>query len=106
MRTVTTINGRTRIVDTAWRGGTATPGMAVITTTETIDEDDEGHMSSRTVVTCIEPQRTMVAAVSYAPPPAPASRSTPPTSTSRSPSGSRMSCGSIAIPGAGISSRR
>ena len=71
VRTVTTINGRTRIVDTAWRGGTATPGMAVITTTETTDEDDEGHILSRTVVTCIEPQRTMVAAVSYAPPPAP-----------------------------------
>ncbi len=71
VRTVTTINGRTRIVDTAWRGGTATPGMAVITTTETTDEDDEGHILSRTVVTCIEPQRTMVAAVSYPPPPAP-----------------------------------
>lgn len=71
VRTVTTINGRTRIVDTAWRGGAATPGMAVITTTETTDEDDEGRILSRTVVTCIEPQRTMVAAVSYAPPPAP-----------------------------------
>lgn len=69
VRTVTTVNGRKRVVDAAWAGGAATPGMAVITTTETTDEDDEGHVLSRTVVTCIEPQRAMVAVVTYTPPP-------------------------------------
>jgi clan AA aspartic protease (TIGR02281 family) len=48
-----------------------TPGMATITTTETTDEDGDGHVLSRTVVTCIEPQRTTVAVVAYAPPPVP-----------------------------------
>lgn len=68
VRTVTTVNGRTRVVDAVW-GGAATPGMATITTTETTDEDGEGHVLSRTFVTRIEPQRAMVAAVTYAPPP-------------------------------------
>lgn len=71
VRTVTTVNGRTRIVDAAWRGGTATPGMAVITTTETTDEDGEGNVFSRMVVICIEPQRAMVAVAAHAPPPVP-----------------------------------
>lgn len=72
VRTVTTLNGRTRIVDAAWPGGEATPGMASITTTETIDEDEEGRVLSRSVVTRIEPQRAMVAVVAYTPPPPPA----------------------------------
>lgn len=71
VRTVTTVNGRTRVIDTAWRGGEATPGMATITTTETTDEDGDGHVLSRTVVTHIEPQSAMVAVVTYAPPPPP-----------------------------------
>ncbi|WP_380783675.1 TIGR02281 family clan AA aspartic protease [Sphingomonas sp. R86520] len=71
VRTVTTVDGRTRIVDAAWQGGEATPGMAAITTTETTDEDGDGHVLSRTIVTCIEPQRATVAVVAYAPPPVP-----------------------------------
>ncbi|WP_129586152.1 retropepsin-like aspartic protease family protein [Sphingomonas montana] len=71
VRTVTTVNGRTSVIDVAWRGGEATPGMAAITTTETTDEDGEGHVLSRTIVTRIEPQRAAVVVVSYAPPPAP-----------------------------------
>ncbi|QCB42688.1 hypothetical protein E5673_11000 [Sphingomonas sp. PAMC26645] len=71
VRTVTTVNGRTRVGDAAWQGGVGTPGMATITTTETTDEDGDGHVLSRTVVTCIEPQRTTVAVVAYAPPPVP-----------------------------------
>lgn len=69
VRTVTTVNGRTRVVDAAWPGGATMPGMAAITTTETTDEDGEGHVLSRTIVTCIEPQRAMVAVVTYTPPP-------------------------------------
>jgi clan AA aspartic protease (TIGR02281 family) len=71
VRTVTSVNGRTRVIDTAWRGGEATPGMATITTTETTDEDGDGHVLSRTVVTYIEPQSAMVAVVTYTPPPPP-----------------------------------
>ncbi|MBB5730857.1 retropepsin-like aspartic protease family protein [Sphingomonas prati] len=69
VRTVTMVNGRTSIVDAAWRGGEATPGLAAITTTETTDEDEEGHVLSRTLVTRIEPQRATVVLLSYAPPP-------------------------------------
>jgi clan AA aspartic protease (TIGR02281 family) len=71
VRTVTTINGRTRVVDAPWQGGEGTPGMAAITTTETTDEDGEGHVLSRTIVTCIEPQRATVAVVAYTPPTVP-----------------------------------
>jgi clan AA aspartic protease (TIGR02281 family) len=71
VRTVTTVNGRTTVVDAAWRGGEATPGLASITTTETTDEDGEGHVLSRILVTRIEPQRATVVFVSYTPPPAP-----------------------------------
>ncbi len=71
VRTITTVNGRTRVVDASWQGGEGTPGMAAITTTETTDEDGEGHVLSRTIVTCIEPQRATVAVVAYAPPPVP-----------------------------------
>jgi clan AA aspartic protease (TIGR02281 family) len=71
VRTVTTINGRTRVVDSPWQGGEGAPSIAAITTTETTDEDGEGHVLSRIIVTSIEPQRATVAVVAYAPPTVP-----------------------------------
>lgn len=61
VRVITVTNGRMRIIDSPWAGGEATPGAASITTTETVEEDGNGHVLLRKTITRIEPQRLMVA---------------------------------------------
>lgn len=75
VRTVYEKNGRQTITDRPWTGA-ATPGAASVTTTETVEEDEYGHVISRRMETRIEPQyvayaQPSVQVVQYAPPPPP-----------------------------------